>query len=300
MRALATYILKGRLQAIGVTSVMTFVSLMLPPLAYLLSGIPVSLVSLRRGPVFGVQVILGSLLMVMGMALLLNIKPQIATAFALEIWIPLWLCAIVLRKTESHGNLVFLAVMFGILYVIVSHIMIGDVSEWWRNNLETGIIKALPADMASEYETVVQQLAPYMNGMLAGSLLVSIVLTILLARWWQSLLFNPGGFKTEFYALRMPRVLLLGVFLGIVLILMDKAKPGAMAFDMLLVLIFAYFFQGMAATHRIMAEKGLPRIWLLLLYVFLLIPQVGLFVACLGMIDSWLQRPFDADPKNNS
>ena len=300
MHAIATYILKGRLQAIGVTSVMTFVSLMLPPLAYLLSGLPVSLVSLRRGPVFGVQVIIGSLFLVMVMALLLNIKPQIATAFALEIWIPLWLCAIVLRKTESHGNLVFFAGMFGILYVLVSHLMIGDVSEWWRNNLETGIIKALPADMASEYETVAEQLAPYMNGMLAGSLLVSIVLTILLARWWQSLLFNPGGFKAEFYSLRMPRVLLIGVVLGVVLILMDMAKPGAMAFDMLLVLIFAYFFQGLAATHRIVAEKGLPKIWLLLLYVLLLIPQVGLFVACLGMIDSWLQRPLDAGPKNNS
>ena len=300
MRALATYILKGRLQAIGITSVMTFISLMLPPLAYLLSGIPVSLVSLRRGPVFGIHVILGSLLMVMVLALLLNIPPQIATAFALEIWIPLWLCAIVLRKTESHGYLVFLAAMFGILYVLVSHLVIGDVTEWWRNNLESGIIKALPADLASEYEPVAEQLAPYMNGMLAGSLLVSIVLTILLARWWQSLLFNPGGFKTEFYVLRLPRILLLGVVLGVIFILMDMAEPGAMAFDMLLVLIFAYFFQGLAATHRIVAEKRLPKIWLFLLYVLLLIPQVGLFVACMGMIDSWLQRPLDAGPKNNS
>jgi len=234
MRALAAYILKGRLQAIGITSLLTYVSLLLPPLAYLLSGVPVSLVSLRRGPLVGTQVIIGSLLAVMLLALLVNIGPQIAMAFALEIWIPLWLCAIVLRKTESQGNLVLMASGFGALYIVITHMLIGDVTEWWRNNLETGITKALPVDLAGQYQTVPEQLAPFMNGMLAGSLLVSIVLTILLARWWQSMLFNPGGFKKEFYTLRLPRVLLLGVLLGVAFIIMEEAKPGSIAFELLL------------------------------------------------------------------
>ena len=109
MRALAAYILKGRPQAIIITSLLTFVSLKLPSFAYLLSGVPVSLVALRRGPLIGVQVMMGSLLVVMLLALLVNIGPQIATAFALVIWIPLWLCAIILRQTESQGNVVLMA-----------------------------------------------------------------------------------------------------------------------------------------------------------------------------------------------
>jgi uncharacterized protein YybS (DUF2232 family) len=300
MRALAAYILKGRLQAIVITSLMTFVSLLLPPLAYLLSGVPVSLVSLRRGPLVGAQVIAGSLLVVLLLALLVRIGPQIATAFVLEIWIPLWLCAIVLRKTESHGDLVLMASGFGALYIVVTHMLIDDVTDWWRNNLETGIAQALPEDLAGQYQVVTEQLAPFMNGMLAGSLLVSIVLTILVARWWQSMLFNPGGFKKEFYALHLPRVLLLGVLLGVALILIDEAKPGSIAFELLLLLIFAYFIQGLATIHRVIAAKGLPKVWLVMLYVLLLIPQIGLFVACLGMIDCWFERSVATGPKNNS
>ncbi len=300
MRALAAYILKGRLQAIGITSFLTFVSLLLPSLAYLLSGVPVSLVSLRRGPLVGAQVILGSLLAVMLLALLVNIEPQIATVFALVIWIPQWQCAIVLRKTESHGHLVLMASSFGALYIVITHMLIGDMTEWWRTNLETGMTKVLPADLAGQYQAVSEQLAPFMNGMLAGSLLISIVLTILVARWWQSMLFNPGGVKKEFYALRLPRILLLGVLLGVALILIEEAKPGSIAFELLLLLIFAYFFQGLATIHRVIAEKGLPKIWLVMLYVLLLIPQIGLFIACLGMIDCWFERSVATGPKNNS
>ena len=55
MRAIANYILRGRLQAIGVTSFVTVISLFVPALAYMISGLPVSLVTLRRGPGIGIQ-----------------------------------------------------------------------------------------------------------------------------------------------------------------------------------------------------------------------------------------------------
>ncbi len=229
-----------------------------------------------------------------------SIKPEIAIAFALEIWIPLWLCCLVLRKSESQSNLVLMASGFGAVYIVIMHALIDDVTVWWQNNLEAGIIKALPEDLVGQYQALPEQLAPYMNGMLAGSLVVSIVLTVLIARWLQSMLFNPGGFKKEFYALRLPRVLLLGILAGAVCVLIDAAKPGSMIFELLLLLIFAYFFQGLATIHRIVTEKGLPKFWLVMLYVLLLIPQIGLFVACVGIIDCWYVKPVTAGPKNNS
>ena len=57
MRAIGNYILRGRLQAIGVISFLTIFSLLFPALAYLMSGVPVALVTLRKGGQIGIQVI---------------------------------------------------------------------------------------------------------------------------------------------------------------------------------------------------------------------------------------------------
>jgi hypothetical protein len=41
-------------------------------------------------------------------------------------------------------------------------------------------------------------------GILAAGNAVTAVLSLLLARYWQALLYNPGGFREEFHRLRLP------------------------------------------------------------------------------------------------
>ena len=43
------------MQAAAIISLTAMLSLLMPPLAYLLSGVPVGLVTLRRGPAIGMQ-----------------------------------------------------------------------------------------------------------------------------------------------------------------------------------------------------------------------------------------------------
>ncbi|MEE9552263.1 MAG: DUF2232 domain-containing protein [Gammaproteobacteria bacterium] len=301
MRALGNFIFQGRLQAIGVTSFLTIISLLLPPLSYLLSGVPVSLVTLRRGPVYGMQVIIGSLLVMMLFALLANINPQIATAFAIGVWAPVWLCANVLRSTASHGALMLAAGALGAVYILVTHLLLGDVSGWWQNWIDTLVTQSLTVDQAEHYREAITAAAPFLNAMMAAGLVISMVLTALIARWWQSMLYHPGGFRKEFYALQLPRGLLLVVLLGIGLVFMGEAKPGSIVLDMMILLVFIYLFQGVASIHRFIAARGLPAIWLLMIYTLLFIlPQMILFVACLGIVDSCYARAKLKDGNDNS
>ncbi len=87
MRALGSYILLGRLQAVTAISLLTVISLLIPPLSYLLSGAPAGLVVLRKGPAYGMQVLLISLLVVVLFVALAGINPQVVFAFALGIWL---------------------------------------------------------------------------------------------------------------------------------------------------------------------------------------------------------------------
>src|SRR5690606_11833188 len=62
----------------------------------------------------------------------------------------------------------------------------------------------------------------------------------------------------------------------------------AASLDVLVVALFMYLFQGIATVHRTVAARGWSPAWLVVMYAFLLlVPQVVLFVACLGLADSW-------------
>ncbi|MCK5498659.1 MAG: DUF2232 domain-containing protein, partial [Gammaproteobacteria bacterium] len=136
MRALGRYILLGRLQAVTAISLLTVISLLIPPLSYLLSGAPAGLVILRKGPVYGMQVLLICLLMVVLFVALAGINPQVAFAIALGIWGPVYLCCSVLRQTQSQGWLVFTAGTIAAVYILIVHWLIADVPAWWLQWME--------------------------------------------------------------------------------------------------------------------------------------------------------------------
>lgn len=289
MRALGNYIVRGRLQAVAIISLTAVLSLLMPPLAYLLSGVPVGLVTLRRGPAIGMQVIIGALLFTSMLVSLVNIQFAIAPAFALGIWAPIWLCSLVLRITESQGLLVLATGFLGIALVILMHVLLDDVSGWWQASMDAWLANNLPPESVAQYKELFESVMPLMNAMMASGLIVSIVTTVLLARCWQSALFNPGGFRLEFYKLRLPRALTLVAFICIFLTVIDTGLSPWLFRDLLIILVFMYLFQGLAAVHRTVFLRKLSTAWLFGMYsLLLLMPQMALFLACIGMADSWL------------
>lgn len=291
MRRLGEYIFRGRLQAIGITSLFTVCALILPLMTYLFSGIVPALVTLRKGPVTGLQVIAGSLLLTMAVALLAGVNPYLMFVLALGIWLPTWFCATVLRVTEAQGSLLLAAGLCGLVYIVLSHFLLDDVAQWWKSVLELWVKQILAPESAGKYAERMVAMAPWMNAITNAGLVVSLVTTLFCARWWQASLFHPGGFRQEFLELHLPKTLSLGLLACVGLLAAGLAEPGSAALEVLVLIVFLYVFQGVAAVHRMVAAGKVARPWLIAMYIFLVIlPQAILFLACMGMVDSWIFR----------
>jgi hypothetical protein len=289
MRALGNYMMRGSVHAVGVAGTLTVVSWFFVPFTYLLSGTPVGLVALRRGPVAGMQVIAGTFLFVALVAWVAGMGPGIAASYAVGIWLPVWLVSFVLRRTESQAALLLAAAVLAILFALSMHVAVGDAGAFWRSNFEAWFGSQLPAQSAETYREFFRSAEPLFNGIVAAALFTSVVAAVLAARWWQALLFNPGGFRAEFHAIRLPRGLCLVPAAAMGGWLLSEGALKAVCLDVLVVTLFVYLFQGLATVHRMVAARGSSPAWLVAMYAFLLLaPQVALFVACLGLADSWL------------
>lgn len=177
----------------------------------------------------------------------------------------------------------------GLIYIIATHLMIYDVPAWWQDWLNTWLMQTLPADQADKYHEILENISPLLNAMMACGLALSVILTTLLSRWWQSLLFNPGGFRKEFYQLQIPWMVIAIIILCLVLVSLGMGDIGSALLDILALMIFLYLFQGISMLHRVVAERKLPVYWIYLLYLLLfLIPQTLLFLSCIGIVDSLL------------
>jgi len=303
MRAFGHYLMSGRLQAVFSISLLSLVAMFITPMAYLLSGTPIGLISLRRGPLIAMQVMLGCLLVVLVLLLLAGLTPGIAIAFALGIWLPVWFCSMVLRSTQSQGIMILSTGMIGLIYVLVTYAMFGDVQAMWRNVLFALIENAMTTARADQVKPVIEQLVPYMNAAMASGLVTSIALTVMLARWWQSWVFNPGGFRQEFIALRLPRGLLAPVAAGTAMILATDTAIEPIVRDVLILTLFLYVFHGVSVVHGVVAVRRASRWWLFAMYFALVFfsLQAVLFVACIGISDSLFRltpvaiRPPDDD-----
>jgi hypothetical protein len=127
-----------------------------------------------------------------------------------------------------------------------------------------------------------------MNGFLMMLLGLSLVLTILLARWWQSLLYNPGGFRAEFHALLVPKSLAIAVTALAALVFSGTVAKDSIWVDIFLISIMVYLVQGLAVIHGIVGGRGLSKWWLAPVYVglFFVPPHVILGLVMVGLVDS--------------
>jgi len=113
-------------------------------------------------------------------------------------------------------------------------------------------------------------------GMLAILQALTTIFSLLVGRWWQALLYNPGGFQQEFHALKLDRLhglVLVGGF--IVVASQDSYSTWSWMF------IVPLLVAGMALVHGLVAKSKLPVRWLVLFYMALFVfrPLVALLAA---------------------
>jgi len=290
MKALGNYILGGKLQAAGIIGLFSILSLLVPPFSYLISGAPIGLITLRKGSGYGMQVLVGAMLLASTLGYFANLGFLFGVAFALGVWLPVWLCAGVLRVTESQGVTVLAAGAIGVLIVMVSSLFSNELISWWQGWIDAFLQQNFSATEVDQMQELFNVTLPLINGIVAAGVIISLVFTVLLARWWQSRLFNPGGFRQEFHQMLVPRWLAMLTFICLLISLIDGGNIVWLVRNMLVVLIVVHMIQGIAMIHRIVFRRKLSRGWLVTMYMFLVfLPQMAVFLACIGMADAWRQ-----------
>lgn len=292
MRALATYVMKGRMQAIVVVTVSAILSLLLPPLSYL-SGGTVALVTLKLGSRQAMGVILGAAVATGILAFALFGTPAPVVVFLALLWIPVTSMAASLRSSVNLPRSLGLATVFATLLVLGFYSAVDSPSKWWQDLLGEWLA-TLPQDDPTSiqlFEAAIGEVSRLMTGAMAAGFLLSLSGALLLGRWWQALLYNPGGFAGEFQQLRIGRAttLLAGVLLAVGYI---DGLLAAIAVELLMVVAVPFLLQGLAVAHALVVGRGAAKGWLIALYILLFLPftmgQALTLLALSGAVDNWL------------
>jgi len=291
VRALAQIIMRGRVQAIMSVTVLAMLSMILAPLS-ILSGAGVTLVTLRLGAKEGILLIFWSWIACSVISFLVFATPLPAAVFAIVFWSPLWGLALVLRHSRSIDFTLQGALLLGVLPVAFFYLAFADPAAYWLEVIREPVSEAMRNSQVSmgqnELEEMLVGLSSWMTTMLAAGYFLQLVATLLLARWWQAAIYNPGGFGEEFRSLRFHRVM---VYLSLpVLLLVVLGEPANWIVALATLLLAAFFLQGLAIVHFLLKKSNANPGWIMGIYILLLLamPYVMTALAMTGFTDTWM------------
>jgi hypothetical protein len=259
MRALAEFIMRGRMQA----TLVVVVSAALP-LLFWLSAAAGSLVLLRRGWSDAVGILAWALLPAIGWWYFGEPRTLLVLLGTLGL-------ALLLRASLSWNRVLLCSVALGLVYGLVLGAVFREPIEAMALELQKlmpqmleGVHQQMSVDERARLDSLI---APVLTGLIAALLQVVSLLCLMLGRFWQAQLYNPGGFGREFRALRLPTplamLLLVGMLLG------PNLGPQMAMLTPLCSVPLA--FAGIALLHGLVAQGRLGKFWLVGLYITLLL-----------------------------
>ncbi|MFJ4154532.1 hypothetical protein ACIPZF_06940 [Pseudomonas sp. NPDC089752] len=280
MRALADFIMRGRVQA----TLVVVVSAVLP-LLFWLSAAAGSLVLLRRGFKDASTVIAFGLLPAVAIWAFGDPSTLLVLLGTLGL-------AAFLRAGHSWSRVLLFSVVLGLVYSLILDTVLRETFEV----LAKALSEALPQ---VEGKPVIpgELIGPVLVASTAVMLQLFSVLALMLARYWQAALYNPGGFGREFRALKLPRAVMLALVAAMVLGPFIGPQFIVLASASSLVLVLA----GIALMHGLVAQGRLAGFWLVGMYVTLpLIMQlIYPLLVVLAIVDSLIDFRGRKSPEGN-
>ena len=272
MKALAEFILRGRLQALVVALIGSFFPL--------ISSAAIALVSLCKGAKEGTLLFL---------------------------WVSL---ALVLAQRAGAENSLLTAVSISSLGIMVFTASVHRVlASWQWTLLATVLVAVICAQgfglfMGSSVTALVATAQEMLNavtseeqtrssvsltesmvlGLIATILAVGSVMSLMLARWWQAGIKNPGGFQKEFHSFAIDANI--AVMLILVLIAGQFFSKNTQIWADLAAL--PLFIAGIALVHYMVKLFNQGKQWLVFLYagIIMLGKPVTLILVVLSLTDS--------------
>lgn len=264
MRGLAEFVMTGRKQAI-----MAVLLLGLIPLVNLLNPVVVGLVMLRKGVSEASIILAWAILPVGGWAIAGDIVPLIML-------IGISGLSLLLRETESWEFTLLAAIAIGIaveIYLRVRPAMLDLMFQQLGPYLDSNNLQGMQIEEFRELVT----------SFIGSVYMFLAVVLLMLARWMQAVLYNPGGFKQEFHQLRIKQTVALGLMALTLLANFDIVIPSGWV----LYLVLPMLFSGVALVHAVVTKKQMSGMWLVVFYAVIMFPLAVQIVVLLALIDSW-------------
>ncbi|RJG13251.1 hypothetical protein D3879_08295 [Pseudomonas cavernicola] len=276
MRALAEFIMRGRMQA-----TLVVVGCAALPLLFWLSAAAGCLVLLRRGLSDAAGILVWALLPALVWWYFGEPRTLLVLLGSLGL-------ALLLRAGQSWTRVLLCSVVLGLVYGLV----LGAVFREFIEALVGELQKLLPQALGELHRQLSVDerahldalLAPVLTGLLAAVLQIVSLLCLMLGRYWQAALYNPGGFGREFRALRLPSALAMLLLVGMLL----GPNLGSQLAMLTPLCSVPLAFAGLALLHGLVAEGRLGRFWLVGLYVTLLLFMQLIYplLVVLAIVDS--------------
>jgi hypothetical protein len=264
MRGLAEYVMSGRRQAVTAALLIGII-----PLVNLLSPVITGLVMLRKGPKEALAVMTWAILPLAGWAWVGDIVPLI-------LLIGIAGLAFLLRETESWEFTLLASIAVGVsveVYMRLQPELLNVLFQQMDTYLQANNVQGVSLDD-------VRRVMPTVFG--AVYMFLAVMLLIL-TRWMQAALYNPGGFRKEFHLLRIEQKVTL-----LLIVLMLIANFGVvLPQGWVLYFVMPLLFSGIALVHGVVGRRQLSSMWLLAFYALLMLPPALQIVVFAAIIDSW-------------
>ena len=276
MRDFAQYLMQTRSRAIGACLIFGIL-----PFVHWIGVVVVALVLLRRGPGEGALAFMAlGVPLVVWYALNPLSGSGVQDPTALMSLVGTVVLAMVLRTTVSWEITLGAAVVAGAIFGLGFEYMAGDLlDQLVKLFLKLPRIVSQGVSQAEARELL--------TGYIAMGQAYGMVAQLIVARWWQSLLYNPGGFQTEFHALRLPKTM--GVAI-LVLMLGAMATNQATWLRWLPLLTIPMVICAIGFVHWFVKQRKMDTGWLVGFYILLVLMSEWVYplIGSLALVDSWI------------
>ena len=268
MKALAAYIMRGRKEAILVVMGFSLLALKIPIFG-LINSVTIGLVSLYLGMAQGIVLIAISTVIV---SIALAMFPAAPTEgggdmlMAIAFWVvpllSLWVVCGVLRNWRSLQLALLTATGFGILAVSGFRLVVSDTVKWWQqspyNEFFSSAVERVMAQQPVVQQQNLEMISAYLVALVTAGFTLSVIIHLFFARGWQAVVYNPGGFRDEFFQLRLDRRVAMAA-IAIAVVLMVFGTSSFIGFVSMAILVLAtllYMLYGIAVVSAIFAARN--------------------------------------------
>ena len=279
------------MQAMMVSSSLALLSLILPPVS-IVSSASIALVTLRRGSYEGFYTLLGACVSAALLGSFLFGSFQFALFYGLILWLPIWSISIILREGNQLIIAIQSAILLGVLGVIGFYLYVNNPAEMWYsvlNQMVQPMLENSGETPVGDIQKSLKMFSHYMTGGITAGMIYGLIFSLFLARYWQSVLYNPDGFRKEYLSLRATPKVAIGSLLIVAVAWLTSGVIAEVSWNITVLFIVLYTFIGTSILHTSFSVMKRKRFMVPFLYVTLvMIPHVIIIVIIVGVIDVWL------------